>query len=68
MLCYYEWLAKNENDIIIELAESGADREMDFNLEFELSRRYDEYCKNYEIGSDGLPESMCNCNSMYCYI
>tara|TARA_R100000329_G_scaffold26694_1_gene24932 strand:- start:314 stop:523 length:210 start_codon:yes stop_codon:yes gene_type:complete len=42
-LDYKEWLYVHEDDIMIELAESGADRELDFNLENELHKRYDEY-------------------------
>ena len=42
-LDYKEWLYVHEDNIMIELAESGADRELDFNLENELHKRYDEY-------------------------
>lgn len=38
-----EWYFANEDRINIELAESGADREMDFDPEKEFERRYDEY-------------------------
>ena len=37
---YDIWLHENEEAILIELAESGADREMDFDLEAEFDKRY----------------------------
>ena len=42
-LTFDEWYELNEEEINIELAESGADREPDFNLEEEFDRRYEEY-------------------------
>lgn len=42
-LSYDEWLSINQKDIDIELAESGADREMDFNPEKEYEKRYEDY-------------------------
>ena len=43
---YDEWYAQNEDTINIELAESGADREMDFNPELEFEKRYVKYCED----------------------
>jgi hypothetical protein len=40
---YEEWLAKFEDEINIELAENGADREMDFDVEKEFENRYEMY-------------------------
>ena len=40
---YEEWYAQNEEEINIELAESGADREMDFDSELEFDKKYQEY-------------------------
>lgn len=40
---YEEWFAKFEDEINIELAETGADREMDFDYGRELETRYDKY-------------------------
>ena len=40
-----EWYDQNEEAINIELAESGADREMDFNPELEFEKRYVKYCE-----------------------
>mgnify|MGYP001150485577 CR=1 FL=1 len=40
---YEEWFAKFEDDINIELAETGADREMDFDREREFEKRYEMY-------------------------
>lgn len=42
-MAYEEWCAKNEEEILIELAETGADREMDFNSEVEFENRYEDY-------------------------
>ena len=47
-LSYVEWVYINEEDIRIELAESGADREMDFDIEAEFEARYEDYLKNYK--------------------
>lgn len=43
---YDEWYCLNEERISIELAESGADREMDFDLEKEFYKRYNLYLSN----------------------
>lgn len=40
---YEEWCDKFEEEINIELAENGCDREMDFDSEVEFERRYDMY-------------------------
>lgn len=40
---YDVWFHKNEEAILIELAESGADRELDFNLEAEFDKRFQKY-------------------------
>lgn len=40
---YEEWFAKFEDEINIELAETGADREMDFDSEREFEKRYEMY-------------------------
>jgi len=42
-MTYEEWYNKNEEEIWIELAEIGADREMDFNSEVEFNNRYEDY-------------------------
>lgn len=42
-MTFEEWLAKFENDINTELAENGSDREMDFDIEQELDKRYQNY-------------------------
>lgn len=42
-LDYEEWYAKFEDDIDTELAETGADREMDFDREREFEKRYEMY-------------------------
>lgn len=40
---YDLWYSANEAEILIELAETGADREMDFDLEAEFDKRYEAY-------------------------
>ena len=40
---YDVWFHENESNILIELAENGADREMDFDLEAEFDKRYQRY-------------------------
>ena len=40
---YMEWYYINEEQILLEIAESGADRELDFNLEEEFDKRYEKY-------------------------
>lgn len=47
LLDYDEWYALNEEAINIELAETGADREMDFNPEEEFDNRYLKYLDNF---------------------
>ncbi len=49
---YVEWFSINEEDIRIELAESGADREMDFDIEKEFEVRYEDYRKSYKMGTE----------------
>ena len=48
-LTYDEWYDVNEDRIFYELAESGADREMDFNPEKEFGQRYQEYLNTKSI-------------------
>mgnify|MGYP003978272671 CR=1 FL=1 len=47
-MTYEEWYNKNEEEIWIELAEIGADREMDFNSEVEFNNRYEDYLNQNE--------------------
>lgn len=42
---YDEWIEENINSILIELAESGADRELCFDPEAEFEKRYELYKK-----------------------
>jgi hypothetical protein len=46
LLTFNEWYDLNEELINIELAENGADREMDFNCEDEFEKRYEIYLNN----------------------
>jgi len=43
MLNFSEWCEANEEELSILWAETGADREYDFNVERELEKQYDEY-------------------------
>ena len=43
MLDFDKWHGLYEDEINIELAESGADRELDFDPELEFEKRYEEY-------------------------
>lgn len=42
-LTFDEWYDLYEDEISIELAEIGADREMDFDVELEFQDRYQKY-------------------------
>lgn len=42
-LPYEIWLNVNYNKINIELAESGANKKLDFNIELEFAKRYNKY-------------------------
>jgi hypothetical protein len=58
MLSFEEWLTVCQDDIDIELAENGADRELDFDPESEYERRYDKYAMWYDdYLDDRLDES-----------
>ena len=46
-LGFMEWYDKNHEEIDIELAENGADREMCFDMENEYDIRYDKYCESF---------------------
>jgi hypothetical protein len=43
VLNFEEWYAQHEQQINIELAETGADREMDFDVESEFNVRYQKF-------------------------
>jgi hypothetical protein len=45
MIDYDEWLIANEEELIIKYAETGEDREFDFDLEHSLERDYQKYCR-----------------------
>ena len=49
MLTYEQWLDANEDEAGITFAESGADRELDFDPERELERMYEEYVARVEM-------------------
>jgi len=48
-LTYDEWYGENQDRIYIELAESGADREMEYDPEEEFNQRYQEYLNTKSI-------------------
>ncbi len=45
-LNFEDWYDLHARDIYIELAENGADREMDFDPELEFEIRYQKYLEN----------------------
>jgi hypothetical protein len=47
-MTYEEFINTFQEQIMIELAETGADRELDFDLESEMEERYVQYCKDSE--------------------
>ena len=51
-ITFDEWYEANEENINLELAESGADREMDFDSEKEFEKRYETYLDNFTNQSD----------------
>ena len=48
MLLFEQWVDKYSDEIDIELAENGADRELDFDRESEYESRYMKYCQEYD--------------------
>jgi len=48
ILSFEDWYGMYEDEINIELAESGADREMDFDSELEFEKRYEKYYENLQ--------------------
>ena len=48
-LKFDDWYAFNEESINIQLAESGADREMDFDSEKEFEDRYQKYIESKDV-------------------
>ena len=42
---FEEWCEKNEEELYIMFAETGMDRELDFDLEDEIEKRYEKYLK-----------------------
>ena len=42
---FEEWCEKNEEELYIMFAETGMDRELDFNPEDEIEKRYEKYLK-----------------------
>lgn len=48
-LDFEDWFYLNEESLIIEFAETGADRESCFDFEFESEKRYELYLKKFQI-------------------
>lgn len=42
-LSFEKWYKLNEEEMLISFAESGADRELDFDSELEFDRAYEQY-------------------------
>lgn len=51
---YDKWFELKENELSIAFAESGADRELDFNHERECEKKYEEYLKKVVLTSSSL--------------
>lgn len=49
IISYDEWHTANEEQINIQLAETGADRELDFNAEKEFEQRYNDYVESVKL-------------------
>lgn len=47
MLDYYEWYDLNEEEVSIWAAESGVDREYDWDFDNEMEDRYELYLKSH---------------------
>ena len=47
LMTYEEWYALNEQDLYIEAAETGADREYDYDSEDYAEEAYDVYCNRW---------------------
>jgi hypothetical protein len=56
---FEEWCEKNEEELSIMFAETGMDRELDFNVENELERCYQKYLKTNEDNLNKLPPDGC---------
>jgi len=54
-MTFEEWLDLNEDECNICFAETGMDRELDFNVEDELERCYQEYLETNEDNLNKLP-------------
>ena len=52
---FEEWLDLNEEELSIMFAETGMDRELDFNVEDELERRYQKYLETDENNLNKIP-------------
>jgi hypothetical protein len=51
-IAFEEWCEKNEEELSIMFAETGMDRELDFNVENELERCYQKYLETNETYFD----------------
>lgn len=44
---FEQWLDINEDELKIQAAESGLDRDLDFDVENFLEREYEKYCAQF---------------------
>jgi hypothetical protein len=44
-----EWFLINEDSLLIEFSETGADREFGFDFELGTEKEYDKYLENWEL-------------------
>ena len=54
-MTFEAWLKLNEDQMYIYFAETGMDRELDFNVEDELERCYQKYLETDENNLNKLP-------------
>jgi hypothetical protein len=54
-MTFEEWLELNEENMSIYFAETGMDRELDFDVEDELERCYQKYLETDKNNLDKLP-------------
>ena len=56
IMTFEEWYEKNEEELRIMFAETGMDRELDFDIENELEKLYEKYLKEEKNNLAKLPK------------
>ena len=55
-MTYEEWLDSHEEELFIKFAETGMDRELDFDMELEIEKEYEKYLNKTYL--DKLPTGL----------